>query len=349
MVPLSGFYRRVDPFKNLVNAVKWMILLVLLTIRIPSYSQSPNTALSRNHLISQNLQSLISNLNSKDSVIPDEKTTPHLYKMHYGFTIPFALIATGANLYAIPKIIHAKQNLTDVELQSLNPSIFSAIDRWALNLNPANRDKFYKTSDIVLPVIIASAGTLAFDKQIRKDWWRILMMYYEMHAVTFTIYNFSPFGPAFQNKLRPVVYYDYFTLDERRGGNQRNSMYSGHVASGTASTFFMVKVYSDYHPELGGKKYLLYALASIPPLFEGYLRVKALAHFPSDVMIGYIIGAFTGITVPQLHKFKDQQLHLGLNYSSGGPGINLVWNPSFHKKLLPDFIKRSPLNAFASN
>ncbi|HEV7620583.1 MAG TPA: phosphatase PAP2 family protein, partial [Flavisolibacter sp.] len=167
----------------------------------------------------------------------------------------------------------------------------------------------------------------------------------EMHAVTFSIYNFSFFGPAFQNKFRPIVYYDYFSIDERSGGNQRNSLYSGHVASATASTFFMVKVYSDYHPEIGGKKYFLYGLASIPPLIEGYFRVKALAHFPSDVMAGYVIGALTGIIVPELHRYKDKSFHLGLNYSAGGPGLSLAWNPKqVQKRKLNTYAQLLPVS-----
>jgi membrane-associated phospholipid phosphatase len=123
------------------------------------------------------------------------------------------------------------------------------------------------------------------------------------------------------------VYYNNFTLDERRGGNNRNSMYSGHTATAAASTFFAVKVYSDYHPELGRKKYLLYALASVPPLAEGYLRMRALAHFPADIMIGFMIGATVGVVVPELHKFKDRNFHIGLAPTPGGAGVNVSWVP----------------------
>lgn len=262
-----------------------------------------------------------------DTLAQHEKTTPHKYRMNYWVSGGLSLAATAANIYAIPNIIKSKQNFSDAELQSLNPDAMNDFDRWALHQDPTQRDQFYQASDYALPVIIVSAGVLGFDKKIRKDWFRILMMYYEMHAVTFSLYNFSFFGPAFQNKPRPYVYYNNFTLDERRGGNNRNSMYSGHTATAAASTFFAVKVYSDYHPELGRKKYLLYALASVPPLAEGYLRMRALAHFPADIMIGFMIGATVGVVVPELHKFKDRNFHIGLAPTPGGAGINLSWVP----------------------
>ena len=106
------------------------------------------------------------------------------------------------------------------------------------------------------------------------------------------------------------MYYDYFTYQQRKGGNQRNSFYSGHVANATAATFFAVKVYSDYHPEIRNKKYLLYAIASVPALFNGWLRIKALAHFPSDVLAGYMIGGLFGIVVPELHRIKSKKFNL---------------------------------------
>ena len=256
------------------------------------------------------------------------------YHVDFWGTFGFGLAATAADIYAIPKIIHSKKDLTLDELHSLNPSAFNGFDRWALDLDYTQRDKFYKISDITLPgIIVVSGGLLAFDKSINKDWFNILLMYYQMHAITFSIYNFSFFGPAFQNKYRPIVYYNQFPDADRIGGNQRNSQYSGHVASSAASTFFLVKVYSDYHPELGHKKLLLYGLASIPPLIEGYFRVKALAHFPTDVMTGFIIGAACGIIVPELHRIKKKNVQLDVTLSSmGTPELGLTWKPQSKKE-----------------
>ncbi|MDQ6609280.1 MAG: phosphatase PAP2 family protein [Bacteroidota bacterium] len=265
-----------------------------------------------------------------------------VYKINAAGSAIFSVVATAANIYAIPTIIHGKRNLTDAELISLNPLAPNAIDRWALKQDPSKRPGYFKASDYVLPGIITSATILGFDKAIRKDWAKLLLMFYEMHAVTFALYDFSPFGPAFQNKMRPYSYYSYFSADDRKTGNNRNSLYSGHVASATASTFFMVKVYSDYHPEIGNKRFLLYGLASLPPLFEGYLRVKALAHFPSDVLVGFVIGAVCGVAIPEMHRKKAQPLQLGLYSDGESSGAKLSWNFLKHKKILPNFASVQP-------
>jgi hypothetical protein len=262
---------------------------------------------------------------SGDSVKTDKQTVPHVYRINYWVSGSFAILATAGDAYAIPHILHNKPRLTDAEINALNPNVFNVIDRWALRQDPTKRDAYYRVSDIMLPSIMLSAVSLGFDSRIRKEWERVLMMYYEMHAGVFTTYNFSFFGPAFQNKIRPLAYYPEMPLEQREGGNQRNSMFSGHMANATASTFFMAKVYSDFHPEIGRKKYLLYALATIPPMVEGYLRIKALAHFPSDVLVGYAIGAVAGISVPALHRNPNRKVEVGLASLPSGAGLRIAW------------------------
>jgi membrane-associated phospholipid phosphatase len=151
----------------------------------------------------------------------------------------------------------------------------------------------------------------------------------EGHAVTFTIYNYSPLGPTFNNRYRPITYYPEIPDVTRESGHNLNSFYSGHVASCAYTTFFMVKVYCDYHPEIGAAKYLLYLAASIPPLAIGYARVRALEHFPSDVAVGFGLGAIIGIVVPALHKVPcSKYLSLGLSTSPDVVGVSLGWKLS---------------------
>jgi membrane-associated phospholipid phosphatase len=264
----------------------------------------------------------------KDTLPVSKPAKPtHLYRMNYWVSIPFCVVASAADVYAIPTIIKSKPDLTPQELQAVNRNAITKFDRWALEQDPSKRQMYLNAADYGLPVAIVIPGLLAFNKNIRKDWVRILTMYYEMQAVTFSIYNFSPFGPAFQDKYRPVVYYTQLSDAERAVGNNRNSMYSGHAATAIASTFFMVKVYCDYHPELNQKKYLLYAAATIPGFIIGYLRVKGMEHFPSDVLVGMTIGAACGILVPEIHRFKNHKVEFNISSSpTGGAGLGMLWN-----------------------
>jgi membrane-associated phospholipid phosphatase len=164
------------------------------------------------------------------------------------------------------------------------------------------------------------------DKKIKKEWFDILLMYVEGHVITFTFYNYSWLGPTFQSQYRPITYYTNFPMDDRTTGNNRNSFYSGHDASVTYATFFAAKVYCDYHPNMAGTtKFLFYAAATVPSIIEGYFRVKSLAHFPSDVMVGYTLGAAIGIILPELHKIKNKNVSMSLFSSNGATGLGLLY------------------------
>jgi hypothetical protein len=164
-------------------------------------------------------------------------------------------------------------------------------------------------------------------------------MYVEGHTITFTMYNYSPLGPTFQNRLRPAVYYPELGSEAQKNSNNRNSFFSGHVGSCAYSTFFMVKVYCDYHPQIGAAKYLLYLAASVPPLAIGYARIRSLDHFPSDIAVGFALGAIIGIVLPELHKSKlYKQLSIGMYDSPEATGLTLRFK--FPAQLKGSFLSR---------
>jgi hypothetical protein len=58
----------------------------------------------------------------------------------------------------------------------------------------------------------------------------------------------------------------------------------------------------------------------------GYLRIKALDHFPSDDAVGLALGALIGIVVPELHKHPcNKNISLGMFSSPDGTGLSVCW------------------------
>lgn len=292
---------------HLINLMVWILLIL-------------NTSATAQHLQTTHIENEVQPLMENQ-----DKDSGHVYRMNYPRSVAFSAIATAANIYAIPNLIKSKKPLTDAELQALNPDAITTFDKWALQLDPANRHRIDVLSDRLLTLTSVGAAALFLDRDIRAHWLRIVTMYYETSAVTFSMYNFSPFGALFQNKIRPIAYYSNANYETRKEGNSRNSFYSGHVANAAASSFFIAKVYSDYHPELGGKKYLLYGLATLPPLAISYLRVKALFHFPSDCLAGLAIGAACGILIPETHRIKNRNLQVGLAPVQNGAAVTMTW------------------------
>jgi len=65
-------------------------------------------------------------------------------------------------------------------------------------------------------------------------------------------------------------------------------------------------MFSDLHPELGNKKYWLFAAAVVPPAVVSYYRVEAGKHFYTDVILGTAMGAAAGILIPHFHKVSGK-------------------------------------------
>jgi membrane-associated phospholipid phosphatase len=269
----------------------------------------------------------------------DTDTTKKTNLYHINYPVIGIEIAAGtvSDLIAIIRIKN-KPKISADELIFLNSKeqrdLISQIDRWSLRQKLTNR-KFYKLiSDYGMAPVILLPAFLVINKNIRKDWIDLLLMYTEGHTVTYTFYNYSFLGPTFQNRYRPITYYSEFTDEERMTGNNRNSFYSGHVATCAYSTFFMTKIYCDYHPNYGASKYLWYLAAAIPPALMGYARIRALDHFPSDDAVGLMLGAALGIIIPELHKHRYyKNLSLAMSTSPDDLGLSICWNFQHHHAL----------------
>ena len=257
-------------------------------------------------------------------------TSFHPYRVNYWVTGSLIGVGLTTNYLGVSRLFH-KPELSLLEIQTLNKDIIYSIDNWALTQDPSRKEVFSTYSDYAIVCTVVLPVFLLFDKQIRKDWVDVLLMYVETMSITPNIYEWSPLGPTFQNRIRPMAYYDQLTYDQRKSGSNRNSFYSGHDAVVAASTFFMAKVYSDYHPDIGNSIYLLYGAAAIPPLIMGYFRVKALAHFPSDVLVGLGVGALCGFVIPELHRLQDKNFSVGLYSSSASTGIAIRWQTDLAK------------------
>ena len=141
---------------------------------------------------------------------------------------------------------------------------------------------------------------LVFDADIRKDAFKYIFLYWETMAINGVFYTGAP---QIWDRYRPLAYNDKAPMSDRTSGNTKNSFFAGHVGLVASSTFFIAKVYSDYHPD-SKYKWLFYTGASAATLYTGYLRHAAGKHFPSDIIVGTTLGAAIGILVPHFHKHR---------------------------------------------
>jgi len=259
-----------------------------------------------------------------------DDTSFHPYHVNYWAT--GGIIVGGLTLEKIGVgWFSSKTQISMGEILNLDRKDINSIDSWALNFNPSKRGEFEKLSNQLQTVIVFLPFITLLDPGIRKDWVDVLLIYLQTQAITNNFYLYSPFGVTFQNRFRPVVYYESVDIGKRTEPNNRNSLYSGHVAACAEASFFTAKVFCDYHPELGMNKYLIYGAAAIPPLLMSYFRLRALAHFPSDLLVGFGVGAIFGILVPEFHRVDNGKMSLGLYSNSEASGVAITWNTNFFK------------------
>jgi hypothetical protein len=150
----------------------------------------------------------------------------HPYHINYWVTGTILGVGSLTNYLGIPKL-RSKTELSLLEIQELNRSDINGIDVWSLKQDPSKRGAFMNYSNYSLMSILALPASLLFDHRIGRDWFDMLLMYLETMTVTTNIYEWSFLGPNFQDRMRPITYYDQLPYNERKQADNRNSFYSG--------------------------------------------------------------------------------------------------------------------------
>lgn len=234
-------------------------------------------------------------------IIPQDKES--VYTVNRKVEIPVTAVLFGAYLLGLDAVGN-KPVLTAGEIELLNPDDIWWFDRRAALLDPAERNGAHSVSDYVMKATVVLPVVLMLDKKMRRDWFDLLIMYGQTHALSGNTYVLTT---ALYDRNRPFVYSPEIPAIDKQSPGTRNSFFSGHTSTTSSASFFIAKTFSDYHPEFGNKKYLLFAAALVPPLVVGYYRYKAMKHYPTDILVGLSVGALSGILVPHFHKNKKKE------------------------------------------
>lgn len=268
---------------------------------------------------------------SVDSTATTDFDIHDQYAVNPWVSVP--LIALGAwGSQTRLKMLQEKPELSIMELDALNPDDIVGIDRIALRQDFDKHKQAIINSDNLFGIGQFAPFSLFIWKKYRKNWLDISLMYFEAQVTQGLFYGYAPFGPTNTNRYRPRVYYEEAELESRTDGNQRNSIFSGHVSTMSTGFYFTAKMIDDHNPQLtSGQRVLLYAGASVPSLVGGWMRVRGVKHYPTDVAIGLGVGAISGILVPELHRWWERRhkskMMLRPVYGNGatGAGLSLVF------------------------
>lgn len=243
-------------------------------------------------------------------------THEKVYKINPWWELPSAGAAVLMSSFGFRRL-EKISSMTEADILKLNPNDVNSFDRPVIFHDPAKYASAQSKSDLFLNISLFTPAVLALDKTIRKDWVDLISLYLASHAVDNALY----FAGAFSvRRPRPFLYNPNVPMSEKIGDNKSNSFFSGHTGFATTATFFLVKVYTDYHNIKGWARVGLYAAASIPPGLVAFYRMQSGRHFRTDVLLGYLAGATSGILVPELHKINKRGKTTFSPYFAPGPG-----------------------------
>jgi len=255
----------------------------------------------------------------------------NVYKYKPAIDLPYTAAAIAFDLFAFGKIYN-KDAPTAGDIDNLNKSNINGFDRWAADVykgeEPANTSDLLFYASMPLPLL------LFFDHDIRKDIGTVSLLYLETMSTNGIFYTGSALA---WDRYRPFTYIRTSNTtdpalvelrnDRQLNGNARNAFLGGHPSLVATSTFFIAKVYSDYHPD-SKYKWVFYTGAAVATTYTAYLRHLSGRHFPSDLIVGSAVGTLTGILIPHFHKrkqFKNPNLSI-IPFSGQSHGLLVKYN-----------------------
>jgi hypothetical protein len=224
------------------------------------------------------------------------------------------IFGASAGLYLGGYLFEQSRDPISIEgLDLLNKNDINSFDRGTVGNfsdRAAGDSDYFKNGLIVVPF------TLLFSKQGRENFGQIFLMYTEVIALNGSITQFSK---ASVGRYRPYAYNPDAPLDVKFKKTTRRSFFSGHVSHVASLSFFTASIYCDLYPDSKFKT-LVWAGAITAPAITAYLRVRAGRHFPTDVIVGYGVGALVGYFIPKLHK-KGIMSDVSIVGAENGAGI----------------------------
>lgn len=258
---------------------------------------------------------LVSNFQSHSQTFAQEKTSSSPYKISWA--VDGSYVAGSLGLTALGyHLIQNKDPLNIGELEAMSKDDVFILDRWAAGNYSESADEL---SYIPFHASFALPVLFLFGEDERENIGHIAVLYLETMATTGALFTISA-GAI--DRSRPLVLSDEAPMKKRLDKDSQRSFFAGHVAATGAATFFFAKVFNDFNPDHWATPYIWVAAAAVPA-WVAYLRIESGNHYLTDSILGYAVGALSGILVPELHKKENENFSFTPTYSSEYKGFSI--------------------------
>ncbi len=226
------------------------------------------------------------------------------YALGKRYEIP--ILGAGSALTGVSLLVRKNESpLSAGQVASLNSNDLLAFDRSATRHYSAAAQT---ASDVLLYSSVAAPLLYLTKEKTRKDFGRIALMQAETFVVAFGI---TALTKTLVYRPRPYAYNAQVPLNDKLTLFGRESFFSGHVSITAAMSFFTATTFAHYYPDSKWKP-VVWTYAIVWPAATGYFRYAAGKHYPTDILVGYVVGAATGLLIPKIHqKFTRKKQRIG--------------------------------------
>jgi membrane-associated phospholipid phosphatase len=217
----------------------------------------------------------------------------------------FTLIALNLSFSVLDEILFSTGEIAPQ--RPGDPSRLFGIDRVAIDQTFDPNATGW--SNAGLYAVLGFAALDPIFSGFRENPWAAVVdgtIYAESLSTTFALTELAKIAVR---RPRPSAYVEQAALDRRYGPNgpaitdtdQSLSFFSGHTAICAATTATATYLAFSRAPE-SPRPWITLAIGTLVTTGVGIERVRAGAHFPTDVIAGAIAGTGVGILVPHWHR-----------------------------------------------
>jgi membrane-associated phospholipid phosphatase len=223
--------------------------------------------------------------------------------------------AAGIGLVIADGAASERSALTEDDLARFDRADVPWFDRSATHRY--STDLIRLSEQIGSPLALAPLALLA-DPRIRADWQALGVMYIQttlLSAATSTV------AKETITRYRPYVYNSDLSYDQRTEREPGGAFFSSAATSAFAQAVLLATVFSDHRPDSPLRPYVWGAsLAAAGTV--GYLRYASGIHYPSDIVVGALVGSAIGYAVPRLHRVSGSALSISPEAGPRGAGLS---------------------------
>ena len=214
------------------------------------------------------------------------------------------LLALGAGLNAYNIYLQNKVDpLTPMQIAQLDPEQVNPFDRKTIdNYRDRTAGDLLLYASFIMPLTVPL--TIYKGEEHKSDWKVWAVMTSELFLING---GFNGVLKKSVLRIRPFVYNPEVDLELKTEKSARFSFYSAHTSTTASLTFFTARLFSSYLTNTRTKT-LIWIGAVTYPALTGILRLETGRHFRTDVITGYIFGAFFGYIIPDLHRISNDRL-----------------------------------------